>query len=45
MSGKRGRPTLAAQSLDAALEAQYRGTSLALTRNGYERQAMSQTKG
>lgn len=45
MSTKRGRPTLAAQSLDAALVAQYDGKSPSRPRNKFERQAMQQRKG
>lgn len=45
MSTKRGRPTLAAQSLDAAIVAHYDGKSPSRPRNAFERQAMRQPKG
>lgn len=45
MTVKRGRPTLAAQTLDAALAAEYNGTSPVRPRNEFERQAMRKTKG
>ena len=45
MTAKRGRPILAAQSLDAALEAEYSGTSPLRSRNEFERAAMRKTKG
>jgi hypothetical protein len=45
MTVKRGRPSLAAQSLDAALEAHYNGKSPKRPRNEFERQAMRKTKG
>ena len=45
MTAKRGRPKLAAQSLDAALEAHYNGRSPKRPRNEFERQVMEKTKG
>jgi hypothetical protein len=45
MMAKRGRPTLAAQSLEEALERYYRGDSPKRPRNLFERQAMLQSRG
>jgi hypothetical protein len=45
MMAKRGRPTLAAQSLDEALKRHYRGDSPKRPRNKFERQAMLQRRG
>jgi hypothetical protein len=45
MSTRRGRPTLAAKSLDDALLAHYDGKSPSRPRNDFERQAMRKTKG
>lgn len=45
MMAKRGRPTLAAQSLEEALERHHRGDSPKRPRNLFERQAMLQSRG
>ena len=45
MTVKRGRPTLAAQSLDAALDAYLAGKSPKRPRNDFERQVMLKKKG
>ena len=45
MMAKRGRPTLAAQSVEEAVERHYRGDSPKRGRNKFERQAMLQNKG
>jgi hypothetical protein len=45
MTTKRGRPTLAAKSLDDALTAHYGGKSPLRPRNTFEQQVMRQVKG
>jgi hypothetical protein len=45
MTAKRGRPVLAAQSLDDALEAHFNGKSPKRPRNEFERQVMRKAKG
>jgi hypothetical protein len=45
MTAKRGRPTLAAKDLDAAIYAHLTGKSPKRPRNEFERQVMEKTKG
>ena len=45
MTAKRGRPTLAAKDLDAAIHAHLTGKSPKRPRNAFERQVMEKTKG